>query len=73
MLKVPENFSTTFENTKGEGVSNLMLLYKSVYPPFGRFIKTVVQPVPKSTASTELTEPIKGVGDLPIPILNKWS
>lgn len=50
-----------------------MLLYKSVYPPFGRFIKTVVQPVPKSMASTELTEPVKGDGDLLIPILNKWS
>ena len=36
-------------------------------------VKFSIQPVPKSAASIELTEPVKGVGDLPIPILNKWS
>lgn len=34
------------------------------------FPKLSIQHVPKSTAPTELTEQIKGVGEIPIPLLH---
>ena len=35
--------------------------------------KSIIQHVPKSTASTELTELVKGDGEIPIPLLHSIS
>lgn len=80
LLKGCENFCTPPENMKC--ASYLMLLLEGVslqleverdILTFKGYSNIYIQHVPKSTASTELTELVKGDGEIPIPLLHSIS
>lgn len=79
-LKGVQNFVLPSQNA--EGAPNLTLLLEGVSLQleaerdtltFKGYSNIYIRHVPKSTASTELTELVKGDGEIPIPLLHSIS